>query len=422
MDSEDARLDRVVSPVDNQSQQMFSSEPSRGVERGGKFEMLKEFYSKLLSAIFIDAKGVDEPVVILSNSEFNIFPLVQSIVTKEYKISAERFWHIARHNTQPPRETWRPRIQKNQVKSLSDTRYPNSIEEWLNLERVLLECSEGFLPELSADSIMMNVKEFVTNIRQVWKDQRRAGYKRMASDADVFQGNTGASGRVVAELPHVADTVPDTQKTGLLPSRQRMYSSSSSEERSLQHKVTPATLLVGGTEFTTTLATLMIVPESFFAKLIMASTGAHNFFIDRSDEVFGDVLRYLRAKRYGEGVETLPFTNETHGLELLHREASFYNLPELAHIVRTRLKKKPPRMHVVCLETPSVDQKSLSKEIQAMNEKANAIVERASEESSSSGMTSVRILSHAIDVESDDKHQGKKRAKLVMTIEISHGI
>jgi len=351
MDSEDGRIEQGVPPPTNdQGHQLFSPQPSKGLERGGKFEILKNFYSKLLSVIFLDAKGGDEPVVILSNSEYNIFPLLQSLVTKDYKISAERFWQLARHSTDPPRGTWRPRIQRNQVKSLSSTRYPNSTEEWINLERKLGECSEGLLPEISVETIVLNVKEFVTNVRQVWKDQRRGrGQKRTSRDSE-----TVATGRVVADLPApifhettMTDTTTlDTQRVAPSRGKQWICSSSSSEDKALQNKVTPATLMVGGKEFTTTVATLMTVPDSFFARLIMSSTGAHDFFIDRSDEVFEDVLRYLRAKRYGECVDTLPITHEKHGLELLHREASFYNLPELANIARQRLNKKLSLIHI----------------------------------------------------------------------------
>lgn len=126
-------------------------------------------------------------------------------------------------------------------------------------------------------------------------------------------------------------------------------------------------------------------------------------------------MRYLRAKRYGECIETLPLTNHRHGLELLQREASFYNLPELALIAKQRLKKKPPSLHVVCLETPVVASSDLAKEINTMNDKANAVVDTKMKEWSDSA--SVRILSHSIAVETAVKDHDKKKATLVMTLE-----
>ena len=417
MESEEARLE-LVSAVAGQSHGLVS-DTSKSGDKSAKLEILKAFYSKIFSALFLHTREVDEPVVIMSNSEFNIFPSLQTMMAKDYKISAERFWYIARNCSVPPRETWRPRIQKCQVKSLSDTRYPSTEEEWLSLERVLAECSDGLLSGLTPEHAVTNIKEFVANVRRVWKGQRRRGHKRAASDGEATQLQ-GVSGRVVADFQVMHDTgeiqahehIHEHQKTRARP---LIHSSSSSEDRALQHKVTPATLLVGGKEFATTLATLTIVPESFFSKLIMSSTGAHDFFIDRSDEVFEDVLRYLRAKRYGECIETLPLPNHRHGLELLQREASFYNLPELALIAKQRLKKKPPSLHVVCLETPFVAESDLSKEINTMNDKANAAVDTKMEESSN--IASVRILSHSIVVETDVKDQDKKRAKLVMTLE-----
>ena len=420
MESEEARLE-LVSAVAGQSHG-FVSDTSKGGDKAAKLEMLKAFYSKIFSALLLHTREVEEPVVIMSNSEFNIFPLLQTMMAKDYKISAERFWYIARNCSDPSRETWRPRIQKCQVKSLSDTRYPSTEEEWLSLERVLTECSDGLLSGLTPEHSVTNIKEFVANVRRVWKGQRRRGHKRAASNGEATQVQ-GASGRVVADFHVMQDTgdlqahenIQEVQKTRAPGTRPSIHSSSSSEARALQDKVTPATLLVGGKEFATTLATLTTVPESFFSKLIMASAGAHDFFIDRSGEVFEDVLRYLRAKRYGECIETLPLTNHRHGLELLQREASFYNLPELALIAKQRLKKKPPSLHVVCLETPVVAESDLAKEINTMNDKANAVVDTKMEELSD--IASVRILSHSIVVETDVKDQDKKRAKLVMTLE-----
>lgn len=410
------------------SRGILEIEPLPGSHKSPYLEGIKHFYSKLFLLLFLDAQGMDEPVVILSNSEYNIFSLVQSIVVNEYKLSAERFWHIARHMTDPPRETWRPRIQKNQTKSLSGTRYPMTEEEWTRLEEMLKECSDELRSDLDPEGIVMNLKDFVGNIRQVWTNQRRSrGTKRVAAGDLDGGGRPCAAGRIVADVPsHVIFSDGDPRGSENMNgsvSRARnsgkgMPSTSSSDGRAQQQKVTPATLLVGGREFTTTLATLSVVPNSFFAKLVMASDGAHDFFIDRSDEVFEDVLRYLRAKRYGESVENLPMRHDRHGLELLCREASFYNLSELTSIAKRRLKRNPPVLRVVSLETPVVESSSrLAEEIRIMNDRANTAVANILDDTTASDVTSLRVLSHTLVVHSDVANPEKKHASLTLTLE-----
>lgn len=416
----------ALAPTEHQPEE--NEEAIRSMHKSAQLESLKTFYEKIISVLFLDGKGIDEPVAILSNSEFNVFPLLQTMVAKEYKVSAERFWHLVRHNTDPPRETWRPRVQRNQVKSLSDTRYPSTVEEWATLESILEGCSYGLEATHSPEQIVTAIKKHVDTMRHIWKGQRRVrGQKRFAHAVDTVS-NPEVCGRL-SDLQ--APVVPDSSDIPASENNHNEYkhknichtrkqyasirSTSSSEDKMEHDKMTPATLVVGGKEYTTTLATLSSVPGSFFSKLILASTGACDFFIDRSDRVFEHILTYLRAKRYGECVNTLPLTSDVCDLELLDREAIFYNLPELSSIVQQRLKRTSPDLHLIALETPFVEQNSLLQEILNMHDKANALLR--TKMNASPRNTTARVLSHNIFVDSDMTEPGKKRAKLVLTME-----
>jgi len=93
-------------------------------------------------------------------------------------------------------------------------------------------------------------------------------------------------------------------------------------------------LNVGGTEFRTTLNTLKRHPESMLAKMLCTGLGVirdptdGSFFIDRSDQYFPHMLRYMR-----EGLFPLD-TDDLHEIAL---DADFYGLDVLAEHCRDGL-------------------------------------------------------------------------------------
>lgn len=140
-------------------------------------------------------------------------------------------------------------------------------------------------------------------------------------------------------------------------------------------------LFVGGQEFSTTLATLKSVPNSFFSRL--ANIGSkekpdercEEFFIDRSPEMFSYILEYLRARRYGEAYgKALPA--ERKPLEHLLREAVFYDLEEYAETIRQSLSLAlAPLLDFVVVTSEAVEHTQLEQTVLLMTRQCNQLVQ-----------------------------------------------
>lgn len=126
----------------------------------------------------------------------------------------------------------------------------------------------------------------------------------------------------------------------------------SADNRELARAIAPSaadsklfvTLNVGGHRFLTTAATLAAVDGSYFAKLAQQAAaaaaknrggGGSEYFVDRSGKMFEYVLDYLRSQRFSDSPSTLPRDERT--LQLLAREADFYQLHDLADRARSAL-------------------------------------------------------------------------------------
>eukprot|EP00199_Chlamydomonas_sp_CCMP681_P000744 CAMPEP_0119104806 /NCGR_PEP_ID=MMETSP1180-20130426/2926_1 /TAXON_ID=3052 ORGANISM="Chlamydomonas cf sp, Strain CCMP681" /NCGR_SAMPLE_ID=MMETSP1180 /ASSEMBLY_ACC=CAM_ASM_000741 /LENGTH=502 /DNA_ID=CAMNT_0007089655 /DNA_START=10 /DNA_END=1518 /DNA_ORIENTATION=- len=103
-------------------------------------------------------------------------------------------------------------------------------------------------------------------------------------------------------------------------------------------------LNVGGTQYTTTVATLLSVPGSRFWELLGATggpgadppvqTASGELFLDRNGQVFHYVLEYLRGMANGEPFSPLP--SEATELTSLAREADYYGLPGLVGLIQNQ--------------------------------------------------------------------------------------
>lgn len=60
------------------------------------------------------------PVVILQCSrQLSIYFTVEQVFKADFLSGADRFWKLVRHSYDPPLETWRPRVNGQQLKALS---------------------------------------------------------------------------------------------------------------------------------------------------------------------------------------------------------------------------------------------------------------------------------------------------------------
>uniref|UniRef100_A0A5S6QWL4 BTB domain-containing protein n=1 Tax=Trichuris muris TaxID=70415 RepID=A0A5S6QWL4_TRIMR len=103
----------------------------------------------------------------------------------------------------------------------------------------------------------------------------------------------------------------------------------------LHHYNAPVHLDIGGTTYTTTLATLTKHSDSHLAKLFSGQTSVvldylkQNYFIDRDGSMFRHVLNYLRT-----GQLLLP--DDFQETDLLEQEAQFYDLKDMLVLIKRR--------------------------------------------------------------------------------------
>jgi hypothetical protein len=95
-------------------------------------------------------------------------------------------------------------------------------------------------------------------------------------------------------------------------------------------------LNIGGKKFTTTIKTLMSVPDTIFYKVIITKTldTKKEIFIDRSPELFHYLLDYLRYKKFNYARFTLE------ELKLLKEESEYYEILPLETYLAEVAKEK----------------------------------------------------------------------------------
>ena len=75
---------------------------------------------KVLLVPLAEKEILKAPVVTLQGSrQLSIYFTIEQIMRAEFLHGAERFWKVLRNAYEPPLETWRPRVQGQQLKALS---------------------------------------------------------------------------------------------------------------------------------------------------------------------------------------------------------------------------------------------------------------------------------------------------------------
>lgn len=342
---------------------------------------------RLVQHLFLKANGPDdipEPVVIRQNNEFNIFPLIQQSLREEYHVTMDKFWGLVRKvhaGNDASKEIWRPRFQGYQLKCLGIARYPQTATEWDRLEVVVAGIGPALIPRVKPADLVRQIRLFIKAFGNLWRLERRHKYKRHR-EPDVNPANAGFLEERQLEdefqcnlRSHLVQT-NDKQLDRVEQAHSHSGEQTSQMERTLDKSKLIATLIVGGKEFTTTMATLHCVDGSFFSKLVECSDGASEFFVDRSPLMFGFILDYLRAARYQEALEEFPLPDSLHELQLLRRESKFYRIPILTFLVEEKIdKKRVPQIQVVVLETPPVSsEEDFQNELVVLSNKANSLM------------------------------------------------
>merc|ERR1712117_549841 len=111
------------------------------------------------------------------------------------------------------------------------------------------------------------------------------------------------------------------------------------------------TLNIGGTNFTTTVATLTQYPDSMLAAMFDPESerppamkdDKGNFFIDRDPEPFRIILSFLRSARLPEDIVGC-------SIEEVEWEADYYGLKKLLKIIGERKKEEPKMSSLDCDE------------------------------------------------------------------------
>lgn len=354
----------------------------------------------IVQNLFLAAQGLDdipEPVVIRQNNDFNIFRLIQQSLRKEFRVNAEKFWGLVKKvhgGEDPSKEIWRPRFQGSQLKCLGVVRYPRTGKEWDRLSAALRTIGPALVPRVKPAAFVHEIRSFVDNFGNLWRSERRHKYKRHR-EIELDPSTVRIVEDRLLETEFQSEPRPDhVLQMGTMTTAQEIdmnthtyqvqgthlqsgeqTSQTESQDTGIDKVI--ALVVVGGKEFTTTIATLHSVPGSFFSKLIKFCDGASEFFVDRSPQMFEYVLGYLRATRYNEPLEHCPLPDSIPELKLLWRESIFYRLPDLAFLVEERIeKRKFPKIDIVILETPPVaSEQALQQELQLLSHKANCLME-----------------------------------------------
>lgn len=344
---------------------------------------------QLTDALFLAAPEgqVRGPVVTLLGDPANVFPVLERYFRQESLPSADKFWR----NVRDARDfvTWRPRVSGVQLKMLQHARLPYTDAEWDSVQFAATAVAHHLQAGHTAQDLVTGLRMFTSMVEQWWVDRRRTdasnvqgakrpfpsalhgGAKRAALDGvqpGVLNmplqlafghphmqlghssgphlgagptlagangsGELGGFAMTHAQLPHVASMPGLADQINGVP---RLPSAPSGSGNML------ISLNVGGANFSTTVPTLAAVETSFFAKLALKaqSRSKSDFFIDRSGDLFHFVLDHLRSQRYGDAESSLP--TDAASLELLAREAAYYNLPALQQRASAALQDSSTR-------------------------------------------------------------------------------
>jgi hypothetical protein len=301
------------------------------------------------------------PVVTLQNEPFNIYGLLeQRFIIPEGLPPPDQFFRAARSLTDPPLETWRPRVNGVQLKVLQGARLPRHDYEWAALGRALVASSQQFRPGVFSDALLLEIKQFTAGVELWWNDRKRNSNEPNSGAGSNKRSLPQLGGSPTKQQQQQMNILPQQPQVGLAtlttttgalhsyplpeqrPQQRQQQQHHPQETQTNTNTVAPdqcITLNVGGDQFITTSKTLASVENSFFYKVTRQQPLPSDVFIDRNGRLFGYCLDYLRCRRFGETYVDLP-KNDKHALNLLLREAQFYNLKGLVDIVNILLASK----------------------------------------------------------------------------------
>jgi len=83
---------------------------------GEEKDSIQLLYAPCLFLPTADGEDVAAPVVILQNDGANIYAVLENHINPNYLSQPDKFWKVVRNISNPPLETWRPRVYGVQLK------------------------------------------------------------------------------------------------------------------------------------------------------------------------------------------------------------------------------------------------------------------------------------------------------------------
>lgn len=111
------------------------------------------------------------PIVIMNAEENNVYGLLEKHFRPEFLLGAERFWKVVRNDMNI--DTWRPRVQGQQLKALVGARLPESEEEMQHLEAVLHSLQDSLKPDITPAMVMADLRNLIGNIQAWWENRNK---------------------------------------------------------------------------------------------------------------------------------------------------------------------------------------------------------------------------------------------------------
>lgn len=266
------------------------------------------------------------------------------------------------------------------MQMLSNARFPHSQDEWALVGEAISSVSSCLRNETSTKKFLEDLQNFVLNVEQWWASTRGGTtnkrsapqqlsshrlVKRKVGEFATQDGNFQAKMMALSANPSCwlpPNMIPKKlHKDGFIDmEHQNMNQQRTKHTDTHRPEKVLVILNVGGKHFSTTKATLISAPGSYFSALVSNTNTKTDlkleFYIDRGNKVFEYVLDHLRIQRYHpdtSGSCLLP--ENPRDLEALLLDSKFYKLPRLEVIVLQALEtltaKKSAELKDIYIET-----------------------------------------------------------------------